>query len=107
MERHYQNRRLLLQSKLEALLDSPNVYFQPPESVRLEYPCIVYERGTGTTRHADNNPYHFIPQYEITYIDPDPDAEMFEKLAMALPSIRHVRHFKSDNLNHDVYELYF
>lgn len=34
--------RLDLQTFLEELLESKNVYFQPPESVKMKYPAIVY-----------------------------------------------------------------
>lgn len=34
--------RLELQNKLEELLGSRHVYFQPPESVKMEYPAIKY-----------------------------------------------------------------
>lgn len=41
-----------LQREFQALCK--NVYFQPPESVKLLYPCIVYKRSAGDTRFADN-----------------------------------------------------
>ena len=34
--------RLDLQALLEDLLGSRNVYYQPPESVKMNYPAIVY-----------------------------------------------------------------
>lgn len=36
--------RLELQSKLVELLGSKHVYYQPPESVKIEYPAIVYSK---------------------------------------------------------------
>ena len=38
--------RLELQNKLEELLGSRHVYFQPPESVKMEYPAIKYSMTT-------------------------------------------------------------
>ena len=107
MERSILARRLELHSKLEAILGSNHVYFQPPESLKLKYPCIVYERSTGDTKYADNNPFSFIPRYELTFITQDPDSETINDLAYGLQSIRHIRHFKASNLNHDVFELFF
>ena len=49
--------RLDLQTELEELLGSRNVYFQPPESLRMNYPCIRYTRSSGETTFADNKPY--------------------------------------------------
>ena len=41
------DRRLELQSELEKILGSRNVYYQPLPSLKLQYPCIVYERNPG------------------------------------------------------------
>lgn len=107
MERSILARRLELHEKLEDILGSKCVYFQPPESLKLGYPCIVYERATGDTKYADNNPFSFIPRYELTYITKDPDSEVINKIAYGLSTVRHVRHYKASNLNHDVFEVYF
>lgn len=83
-----------------------NVYFNPPETVKMNYPCIVYNRSTGNTAYADNNPYIFKVNYQITIIDRDPDSELIDKVA-ALPTARYDRHYKADKLNHDVFDIYF
>lgn len=100
------DRRLELQEILENVLNSRYVYFQPPESVKLRYPCIVYERNNGDSYYANNAPYTFRQSYTLTLIDPDPDSEFIKKLA-ALPFCRFDRHFASDNLNHDVFNIYY
>ena len=46
--------RLDLQTFLEELLKSKNVYFQPPESVKMKYPAIVYALDDIENVHADN-----------------------------------------------------
>lgn len=102
-------KRVDLQQLLETL--TPNVYFQPPEDVTmvaLEYPCIVYKRlSTGTgTRFADDRPYSRIKCYQVTIIDEDPDSDIPDKVA-DLPMCLFNAHFTSDNLNHDVYTLYY
>lgn len=98
--------RLQLQTELEELLGSRNVYFQPPASVRMQYPAIVYSRSNIENRHADNNVYMQSCFYEITVIDEDPDSEIVEKVSK-LPTCRFDRHYKADNLNHDVFTLYY
>lgn len=98
--------RLQLQTELEELLGSRNVYFQPPASVRMQYPAIVYSRSNIENRHADNNVYMQSYFYEITVIDEDPDSEIVEKVSK-LPTCRFDRHHKADNLNHDVFTLYY
>ena len=43
-------RRLELQNLLANLLGTNNVYFQPPPTVQMEYPAIVYHRDYELTR---------------------------------------------------------
>jgi hypothetical protein len=75
--------------------------------MQLEYPAIVYRRAPGKTDFANNHPYAFTQQYELTLIDRDPDAkEIFNALKL-LPRTTHDVFFVSDNLNHDVFTTYF
>lgn len=98
--------RLELQALLVDLLGSSNVYFQPPASVELDYPCIVYSRDRIDMGHADNLPYKHKKRYEVTVMDRDPDSDIPDKISK-LPSCSFNRHFKADDLNHDVFTLYF
>lgn len=98
--------RLELQALLESVLGSRNVYFQPPESIKLNYPCIVYSRSRGLTDFADDLPYRRSVGYKVTIIDRDPDSLIPEKVA-TLPRSSFSTHFKADNLNHDVYNVYY
>ena len=98
--------RLDLHEILCEILGSRNVYFQPPESIKLKYPCIVYERSQIQTEKADNLNYTSHKQYTVTVIDKDPDSEVPDKL-LNLPYIRFDRHFVVDNLNHEVFTLYY
>lgn len=99
--------RLNLQAELEEFLGSANVYFQPPESVRLVYPCIVYSRSSGLTQYANDMPYKYAQAYQIEIIDKDPDSELVPRMTMAFPTVRYQRHFTHDNLNHDIFYLYY
>jgi hypothetical protein len=98
--------RLELQSQLESLLGSENVYFQPPENVSMNYPAIVYNRDYESKHYADNKPYSRTVRYQVTVIDKDPDSLIVGKVA-GLPMSTFIRHFTSDNLNHDIYDVYF
>ena len=98
--------RLELQTLLEDLIGSVNVYFQPPANVQLAYPAIVYQRDDLDLKHANNNPYSTKQRYQVTVIDRDPDSDTPAKLA-ALPLCVFSRFFVADNLNHDVFTLYF
>ena len=98
--------RLELQTLLENILGSRNVYFQPPESVKMKYPAIVYGLDNIENSFADDGVYLSKKKYLVTVIDDDPDSPIVDKVA-SLPTCRFNRHFQSDNLNHDVFILYF
>lgn len=89
------------------LLDiSDNVYFQPPPNLDMVYPCIVYRRDDAETEFAGNKPYSYNTRYLITIIDRNPDSVIPVEVAM-LPTCVFDRFYVADNLNHDVYKLFF
>lgn len=98
--------RLQLQTLLEEIQGSRNVYFQPPATVQMKYPCIVYERDSIDSTFAGNKPYNHTKRYVVTVIDRNPDSDTPDKVAM-LPLCSFSRHFTADNLNHDAFNLYF
>ena len=98
--------RLELQTKLEELLGSRNVYYQPPESVKMEYPAIRYSKKKPDTKHANNKVYMKINCYEIIVISRKPDEPVIDKLE-ELPMCEWDNHYTADNLNHDVLTLYY
>jgi hypothetical protein len=97
--------RLELQALLETL-GAAKVYFQPPTNVELEYPCIIYKRDSANTIFADNSPYRQTKRYMVTVIDRDPDSAIPDKVA-SLPMCIFARFYTADNLNHDVFDLFF
>ncbi|MBQ6446470.1 MAG: hypothetical protein IJJ10_03275 [Bacillus sp. (in: Bacteria)] len=87
------------------ILGNENVYFQPPESKKLKYPCIIYNLAGIDKRHADNDPYRSMKRYRVTVVDQDPDSVFPDKVnEMRLCSF--VTHFNEDYLNHWVFEIY-
>ena len=98
--------RLELQAKLEELLGSKNVYYQPPETVKMTYPAIRYSKSRIETRKAEDSIYLKNTRYEVIVIDPRPDNPVIDKL-LELPHCSYDRHYKSDNLNHDALTLYY
>lgn len=99
------NSRIELHEKLCELLGSRNVYYQPPESVKIEYPAIVYSKNNIRSTFANGAAYSFSCRYELIVIDKKPDNPVVEKLLM-LPYCSHDRTYKADNLNHDVLTIY-
>lgn len=98
--------RLQLQTVLETILGSKNVYFQPPATMVMKYPCIVYSRSSMDTKFANNVPYSIKNRYQLTVIDKNPDSAIPAKVA-ALPMCTYDRPFKADNLNHDIFNIYY
>lgn len=88
------------------VVKNANVYFQPPENHKLNYPCIIYSRNDVDTLFANNKPYNHKTRYSVTVIDKNPDSDIPGKVA-DLPMCAFERHFKKDNLNHVVYNLYY
>ena len=84
---------------------SKHVYYQPPASMKLNYPCVVYRLEDMPIIHANNLPYHWDHAYQMTVIDRDPESKVREKMA-ELPTCRFVRSFVSENLNHYVFRIY-
>lgn len=84
------------------------VYIQPPASKGMEYPCVLIARAQGNTAFADNNPYRHQPRYTLTAISLSVDESIaLYKLLAALPRCTHERSFPADNLNHDVFTIFF
>lgn len=98
--------RLDLQAILLSILPSKNVYFQPPASMSLKYPCIIYRRNDVDAKKADDITYISRVSYMLTYIDQNPDGVIVDKL-LALPLCRFDRNFVKDGLNHDTFILYY
>ena len=98
--------RIELQAMLEELLGSRNVYFQPPESIRMKYPAIVYSLNNIEKFHASNAIHKRNVAYTIAYIDEDPDSENVEKISK-LPYCNFDRFYTSDNLNHYIFTIYY
>lgn len=85
------------------ILGSNNVYFQPPESIKLKYPCIIYTRNKITTTPADNLAYKTDFSYTITLVDTDPDSPINIKLIAA--GCKFDRPFETTGLYHTVYTI--
>ena len=99
------SRRIELQEIFEELLGSRNVYYQPPESIKMSYTAIKYSRSDVDVRHADDTAYSKMNKYEVTVITKSPDDPVIEKI-LDLPYCSYDRHYVSDNLHHDVLTLY-
>lgn len=99
--------RLELHEILCGLLGNRHAYFQPPESLKLEYPCFVYERNPGYTSRADNKLYRYKQNYQLTYITDNPDTLMPLTVLQVFENCGYERTFVFENLYHHVFNLYY
>jgi len=100
------DRRLELHQILVNILGSNNVYFQPPPSIKLKYPCIIYERSGINTIYADDKAFLHHVKYSITLIGRSPENELVKKI-LELPYCSYDRYFTADLLSHDTFSLYY
>lgn len=100
-------RRLQLHAEFCRILGTENVYFQPPASVKLKYPCIIYKIQDRNDLRADDDYYRGLVRYEVTVIYRDPDSTLPEDVMHLTPRARSDRHFTIDDLHHDIFTLYY
>lgn len=96
-----------LHDELVAVFGSRYVYYQPPESVKLHYPCIVYNKESTNTKRANDGIYALTNGYTVTVIGKDPDSDMYERLLRHFLHCRFDRRYVADGLYHDVLTLYY
>lgn len=99
--------RLSLHKELLSIKGVKSAYFQPPASVRMKYPCIVYELSHKKLFHADNLIYRFKNRYSVTVIDSDPDSKIPDTFLQHFMYCSFDRQYKADNLYHNVFILYY
>lgn len=98
--------RLSLHDKLKTVLGSSNVYFQPPSTLTMKYPCIIYKIDDMEGVHANDRRYLGTKRYLVTIVDRNPDTLIPDKL-LELPYCAFENHFVVDNLNHYICSLYY
>lgn len=99
--------RVELHEELCAILGSRNVYFQPPKSSQMKYPCIVYSKDGVDKRNANNKIYIKTNVYDGVVIDYDPDSTIADDLLEHFPKCSLSGSYVSDNLNHRPFKLYY
>jgi hypothetical protein len=95
-----------LQTLLEELLGSRNVYYEPPAGLLMKYPAIRYSLSDIDTKYADNLSYSNRNRYELIIIDYLPDNKVVQKI-LDLPLSSFDRRYNQDGLVHDVITLYY
>ena len=102
-----QDKRLEFHQKLiNALGEGYKVYFQPPETLKMTYPCVVYSRRYIGALNADNVNYVYLRQYQVVLITRDQDDEAIDKL-IDMPYSRMISDYIVDGLYHHTFEIYY
>lgn len=99
--------RIKLQGELERILGSKDVYFQPPASVTMSYPCVVYNIGNGDVKYANDKVYRYIHKFDITFIYKKPTIGIIETMINEFQLCKFEKAYVVDNLNHYTFSLYY
>jgi hypothetical protein len=104
-----EERRIQLHEKLCSILGSRNVYYDPPENVKMQYDCIVYSLSQVSQVYANNFTYTYSPGCLITIITRTPEAQarIVDELMKTFPYAGWDRAYMIDHLHHAVVSIYF
>ena len=83
------------------------IYYQPPENLKINYPCVVFENSNALTEYADNKPYVATKRYAVTLMSTTADNDQYKDPILMLPMCTFDREFKSDGIVHSVFNIYF
>lgn len=98
--------RLALHEKLCTILGSRNVYHDPPSTIHMNYPCIVYKRNPASPRMADNIRYIVWYPWDVQIISKDPDFSLFDTFLDNFDYGTEGQPFVADNLHHSNFTIY-
>ena len=93
--------RTSLQSELESICGT-NVYFQPPETLTLKYPCVIYQIIDSPSVYADGIKYKQAIKFQIMYVTKKAVDDVVDKI-LRNPFFNFQRFFASAGLNHYVF----
>lgn len=99
--------RLELHHKLTEILGHKNVYYQPPETFKMVYPCIIYNQEPGDVKRANNKIYSYIKKYTVTCIINNENDEIILRMLNLINNCTLDNTFVADNLYHYTFTLYY
>lgn len=99
--------RLNLHEELCEILGTRNVYYNPPESVKMRYDAIRYELAGKDLRRANDKVYANTNQYDCVLITHNPDSGVPDVILGHFPMCSFGRPYVADNLYHFPFTLYY
>ena len=95
-----------LQSTLESLLGSRNVYYNPPQNLEMKYDAIRYSLSNIQSKYANNIKYSKMKCYDLIVISKRPDPAVVDKI-LEMPYSSLNRPYVAENLHHYPITLYY
>lgn len=99
--------RLELHNQLINIILNNNVYYQPPENFKMNYPCIIYNQEPGDVKRANNKVYKYTQKYNVTFIFNGSNDGVILNMLESFIHCELDNIFVNDNLYHYVFTLYF
>lgn len=91
----------------ELLQFLPNVYFQPPSNITMNYPCIVFNKNGKNRQYGNDGVYLSKQGYQIMVIEIDPDTDVADRIEKHFQYCTISQYYTVDNLNHTTLNLYY
>ena len=108
MARSLEESRVEFHEKLCTFLGSRNVYFQPSENTKLQYPAILYNLIRYNQRFADNISYRKMPSYSVTVVVCSADLDLIPRMLDSFTYCSLERPpYVADGLVHYPFEIYY
>ncbi len=101
-----EEKRLLFDEAIKEATGLTHVYYDPPESIFMEYPAIVYKKTNMPSEYADGLKYIKHLAFEVKLICEDADSKYVDILHDFKFS-NFNRHYIADDLHHDVFTIIF
>lgn len=84
-----------------------NVYYNPPESLKLKYPCVICSLESDRPEYADDTRYKNMNRYNLILITNGTDNGIMRETLLKLPYCSFDREYFSNNMCHDSLTIYF
>ena len=97
--------RLALHNELLKFI--PNVYFQPPSTLQMKYPCIVYNKTSKYRQDANDGIYSSRQGYQVMVIEHNPDSTVVDDIERHFEHCSINQYYTINNLNHTTLNLYY
>lgn len=99
--------RLELHEELCEVLGTRNVYFNPPEGVKMKYNAIRYELAGKDLVYANNKVYRIVNKYDGVLITTEADTTIPDDILNRFEMSSFGRPYIADNLYHYPFTIYY